>query len=174
MQGSGTVLILRFIHVVGGAFWFGAVIFMTAFLMPSLKSAGPAAGVVMDQLARVRRVPVYMMGAAILTVLSGLGLYARDSGGFSGPWMRSGTGMVFGIGGIAGILAAVVGMVIASPAGRRVAVLGAEIKASGAPPTPDQVAEMQALQARIARGSAAVAVLIVIATTAMALARYIP
>jgi hypothetical protein len=174
MQGSGTVLILRFIHVLCGAFWFGAVIFMTAFLMPSLRTAGPAAGAVMDQLARVRRVPVYMMGAAILTVLSGLGLYARDSGGFSGPWMRSGTGMVFGIGGAAGILGAIVGMVIASPAGKRMAVLGAQIKASGTPPTPDQVAEMQALQARIARGSAAVAVLIVIATTAMALARYIP
>jgi hypothetical protein len=33
---------------------------------------------------------------------------------------------------------------------------------------------MQALQGRIARGSMAVAVLIVIATTAMALARYVP
>lgn len=174
MQGSGTILILRFLHVVGGAFWFGAVIFMTAFLMPSLQSAGPAAGAVMDQLTRVRRVPIYMMGAAILTVLSGLSLYARDSAGFSGAWMRSGTGMVFGIGGTAGILAAIVGMVVAAPAGKRMAALGGQIKASGAPPTPDQVAEMQVLQSRIARGSAAVAVLILIATTAMALARYVP
>ncbi len=124
MQGSGTILILRFIHVVGGAFWFGAVIFMTGFLMPSLQSAGPAGGAVMDQLTRVRRVPMYMMGAAILTVLSGLSLYARDSDGFSGAWMRSGTGMVFGIGGTAGILAAIVGMVIAAPAGKRMAALG--------------------------------------------------
>src|SRR4051794_37916190 len=99
------ILLLRFIHVVGGAFWFGAVIFMTAFLMPSLQAAGPAAGVVMDQLARVRRVPIFMMSAAILTILSGFALYGRDSGGFSGPWMRSGAGMVFGIGGVVGTLA---------------------------------------------------------------------
>ena len=168
------ILLLRFIHVVGGAFWFGAVIFMTAFLMPSLQAAGPAAGIVMDQLARVRRVPIFMMGTAILTILSGFALYGRDSGGFSGPWMRSGAGMVFGIGGVAGTLAAIVGMAIASPAGRRMAALGAEIKASGAPPTPEQVGEMQALQGRIARGSMAVAVLIVIAITAMSVARYVP
>jgi hypothetical protein len=168
------ILLLRFIHVVGGAFWFGAVIFMTVFLMPSLQAAGPAAGVVMDQLARVRRVPIFMMSAAILTILSGFALYGRDSGGFSGPWMRSGAGMVFGIGGVVGTLAAIVGMAIASPAGRRMAALGAEIKAGGAAPTAEQVAEIQALQARIARGSMAVAVLIVIAITAMSVARYVP
>ena len=174
MQGSGTLLLLRFIHVLGGAFWFGAVIFMTGFLMPSLQAAGPAAGAVMDQLTRVRRLPIFMMGAAIFTILSGFALYARESGGFTGPWMRSGTGIIFGIGGAAGTLAAIVGMAVASPAGRRMGALGAQIKASGAPPTPEQVAELQALQGRIARGSAAVAVLIVIATTAMALARYVP
>jgi hypothetical protein len=174
MQGSGTILLFRFIHIVGGAFWFGAVIFMTGFLMPSLQAAGPAAGAVMDQLTRVRRVPIFMMSAAILTILSGFALYAHDSGGFSGAWMRSGPGMVFGIGGLAGTLGAIVGMVVASPAGRRMGVLGAEIKASGGPPTAEQVAEMQALQSRIARGSLAVAVLIVIATTAMSLARYVP
>ena len=174
MQGSGTLLLLRFIHVVVGAFWFGAVIFMTGFLMPSLQAAGPAAGAVMDQLARVRKLPIFMMGAAILTILSGFGLYAHDSGGFSGPWMQSGQGMVFGLGGVVGTLAAIVGMATASPAGRRLGALGAEIKASGAPPTPMQVAEMQALQGRIARGSMAVAVLILIAITAMALARYVP
>ena len=174
MQGSGTVLILRFIHVVGGAFWFGAVIFMTAFLMPSVKSVGPAGGAVMDQLARVRRVPIYMMGAAILTVLSGLGLYARDSGGFSGPWMRSGTGMVFGIGGTAGILAAIVGMVIASPAGRRMAALGrgdqGEWRTAGSGPGRRNAGTPGPHRTRLG----GVAVLIVIATTAMALARYIP
>jgi uncharacterized membrane protein len=174
MQGSGTILLFRFIHIVVGAFWFGAVIFMTVFLMPSLQAAGPAAGAVMDQLTRVRRLPIYMMSAAILTILSGFALYARDSGGFSGPWMRSGTGMVFGIGGLAGTLGAVVGMAVATPAGRRMGVLGAEIKASGGAPTPVQVAELQALQSRIARGSLAVAVLIVIATMAMSLARYVP
>ena len=174
MQGSGTILLFRFIHIVGGAFWFGAAIFMTGFLMPSLQAAGPAAGPVMDQLTRIRRLPIFMMAAAIFTILSGFGLYAHDSGGFSGPWMRSGPGMVFGIGGLAGTLAAIVGMAVPSPAGRRMGALGAEIKASGAPPTAEQVAEMQALQGRIARGSAVVAVLIVIATTAMALARYVP
>jgi len=168
------LLVLRFIHVVGGAFWFGAVTFLTFFVMPSVQAAGPAAGPVMDQLTRVRRVPLFMMSAAILTILSGFALYARDSAGFSGPWMRSGSGMVFGIGGIVGTLAAVVGMATAAPAGKRMGVLGAQIKASGAPPTTEQAAELAALQNRIARGSAIAAVLIAIAITAMALARYIP
>jgi hypothetical protein len=174
MQGSGTILLLRFIHILSGAFWFGAVIFVTALLMPSLRAVGPAGGPIMDQLTRVRRMPLVMMGAAVLTILSGFGLYAHDSGGFSGPWMRSGTGMVFGLGGVAGLLAVIVGMTTASPAGRRMGQLAGQIKAGGAPPTAEQVAEMQVLQGRIARGSAVVAVLILIAITAMALARYIP
>jgi hypothetical protein len=75
---------------------------------------------------------------------------------------------------VAGILAAIVGMAFATPAGRRMAALGAEIKASGAPPKAEQVAELQALQGRIARASMAVAALIVIAITAMSVARYVP
>ena len=75
MQGSGHCSTFVSFHVVGGAFWFGAVIFMTAFSCRARGRSAPRAGAVMDQLARVRRVPIYMMGAAILTVLSGLGLY---------------------------------------------------------------------------------------------------
>ena len=173
MQASGTVHLFRLVHVLSGAFWFGAIIFLTFFLMPSLRAVGPAGGAVMEQLASVRRLPIFMMTAAVLTILSGWALYARDSGGFTGPWMRSGSGIVFGLGGVAGTLGAIVGMAITSPAGKRMGVLAGQIRVSGSPPSAEQLAEMQALPARIARGTLIVAVLVIIATTAMAVARYV-
>ena len=39
--------VLRIAHIVTGAFWVGTVIFLAAFLLPSLRAAGPAAGPVM-------------------------------------------------------------------------------------------------------------------------------
>jgi hypothetical protein len=128
----------------------------------------------MEQIAQVRRLPIYMMVMAILAILSGIGLYWRDSGGFQTPWMHSGPGTVFGVGGAFAILAMIIGMAVSSPAGRRLGALGAEIRARGGPPTPAEVAEMQRLQDRVARGSQIVALLLVLATGAMAIARYVP
>jgi len=174
MHGTTTVIILRLIHILAGVFWVGSVLFMAGFLIPALRAAGPAAGPIMEQIAQVRKLPLYMMAGAILTILSGLGLYWNDSNGFQSDWMRSGTGATFGIGAVLAIVAVMVGKAVNSPAGPRMGALAAAVRARGGPPTPAEAAEMERLQARLGSSSKLVALLVVLATATMAVARYVP
>jgi hypothetical protein len=166
------VLILRVIHIVAGVFWVGSILFLARFLMPSVMALGPAGGPVMDQLNRVRKVPQALMGAGIVTVLAGIALYWKDSLGFSGPWMASPTGRVFGAGGGIALIGLIIGFSVNRPTAQRLAALAAAIQASGGPPTAEQMATVQALQARLATATSIVAVLLTLTTVAMAVARY--
>lgn len=166
--------VYRLIHILAGAFWVGAALFTAFFLLPSLRAVGPAGGAVMEQIAQVRRLPLYMMGAMILTILSGIALYWRDSAGFNGAWMRSGPGITFSIGGLLGIVVAILGMVVITPAAKRLGMLAASMRAGGGPPSPEAMAEMQALQVRTAVLTRAGSLLLILATAAMAVARYVP
>ena len=94
------LITLRLIHILAGAFWVGTAVFTAAFLIPSIRALGPAGGPVMHQIAQVRKLPLYFLGAGVLTVLSGIGLYSKASGGFTNQWMQSGPGMTFGIGAV--------------------------------------------------------------------------
>jgi uncharacterized membrane protein len=174
MASLTTVYLLRLVHVVVGAVWVGAVVFVAAFLVPSIRAAGPAGGPVMQQLMQARRLPLWMMGFALLTVLSGLGLYGHNSAGFRSEWLASGPGRVYGLGAVCALLAVGVGMAVNSPAARRLGELGARVQAAGRPPTPDEIAAMRRLQARLEGGAIGAAVLLVLAAVAMAVARYVP
>jgi hypothetical protein len=113
------------------------------------------------------------MGAAILTVLSGLALYWHDSAGFSSAaWLGSGPGRTFGLGAVLAFLGIWIGMGVNSRAARHMGVLMASIQAAGRPPTPDETAVIQRLQDRLAKGGVATAVLLLLAAAAMAAARY--
>ena len=164
---------LRLVHVLAGVFWVGSAIFMAAFIAPTVRAIGPAGGQVMQHLAQVRKVPVYMMTSMALTLLSGLALYWRASGGFSNAWPGSGPGMTFGVGAVFAILAATLGLTVGMPTAKRLGALGGTIAKGGAPPSSEQMAEMQRLQGRMSAVSALGAVLLVLATAAMAVARYV-
>jgi uncharacterized membrane protein len=174
MHRLATVHLLRVVHVLVGAFWVGTLVFMAAFLLPSVRAAGPAGGAVMQQLAQARRLPRWLLTAAILTIVSGIGLYWVDSAGFRSAWLRSGPGRVFGLGGALAILAASLGVVVNSPTQRRLTALAARVQGSGHPPAPEEAAEIQRLQARLGWATMVVAGLLVLATLAMAVARYVP
>src|SRR4029079_1674985 len=81
MNANWLFLLLRVIHVVAGVLWVGGVVFMTRFLLPSARPAGPAAGPMMQQLS-ARKLAAYTPIVAVLTVLAGIGLYWHDSAGF--------------------------------------------------------------------------------------------
>lgn len=173
MPAPVTLLVFRIVHVVIGVFWVGAVVFIAAFLMPSVRAAGPAGGAVMQRLIQAR-LSLWLMGAALLTIISGFGLYWHDSAGFQSAWLGSGPGRVFGLGGVFALAAVVVGMTVNSPAARRLGEVSGRVQASGRPPAPDDLAAIQALQGRLARGTIWAAVLLGLATLAMAVARYVP
>ena len=172
MDSFVTPMVLRAIHILSGVLWVGAAVFLSFFLMPSLRGAGPGAAGVMQQLVLTRRLPIWMMGATVLTILSGIALYWRDSAGFGSAWLGSGQARVFGLGGLLAIVAAAVGMGVSAPSGRRIATLMSQ--AAGRAPTAAEAEEMQRLQAKMAAAARFVSVLVLLATLAMAVARYVP
>ena len=167
------IYVLRLLHILSGVFWVGAVLFTARFLMPSLRAAGPAAGAVMAQLGQ-RRMPLVMMSTAFVTIASGIWLMLIDAAGAVGAWMRSGPGRTFALGGALAIITLVLGMTINMPAANRVAAINQAAAKRGGAPNADESAELQRLQVRLNRGTQIVAVLLVLATAAMALARYMP
>ncbi len=163
-------LVLRLLHIVSGVFWAGAVFLMVGFIFPSVRDAGPGGAPFMQQIQR-RRLPVFMNAAAGLTMLSGLILYGRAMA-MNGAWVRTNSAMIFGIGGVATIVAAIIGGAFVSRSGVRLGKLGEAIQATGRPPSAEQAAEMAALQAKMGKGMRIVASLLLVAVIAMATARY--
>lgn len=173
MFGPVVVSLLRLVHILSGVFWVGSVLFFARFLLPTAAALGPAAGPVMDHLTRVRRVPQALLGAGAINVLSGLALYWHDSMGFQAAWLGSRAGMVFGTGGVFALIAIFIGLTVNLPTAKRLGTLMVAIQASGGPPSPEQTAALRALQARLGSALRAVASLLVLATAAMSIARYV-
>ncbi len=109
----------------------------------------------------------------MLTVLSGLVLYGRDSAGFQTAWITSGAGLTLTIGGLATLLTFVVFGVFQRPVVARLQVLGGEVQRSGGSPTSAQAAEMQVLQQRMRRTGWWATLLLTVSVLAMSGARYI-
>ncbi len=166
------MIVLRLIHIFSGVFWVGSLLVIVGFLQPAAALAGADGGRFMQSLYnRTRFGPVQGIAGA-LTVLSGLAMYLRDSAGLQIAWITSPSGLVLTIGGLAGILAGVVGGAMAGPAGARMAALTKQIQGSGAAPTAAQMTEMQALQKRVNQVTLWTTLLLVLALAAMATARY--
>ena len=159
------MVVLRLLHVVLGVFWVGSVLFTFLLLQPAARDAGPAGNQVMQKLM-ARKLPVWMMVSAVLTILAGLRLYWRVSGGGNPLWMHSAFGRVISIGAAAAIIGFAGGMVITMPAARK---LGAVLQAGDAAQRGPEIA---ALQRRMAAGGQFTAVLLLIAIICMAVARY--
>jgi hypothetical protein len=164
--------VLRLVHIVFGGFWVGSVLFMALFLAPTLKHLGPAGGPVMGHLTQVRKLPTWMLTAAILTILSGAGLFWQVSGGMQGSWFATGPGKVFSAGALLALLTLAIGLTVSMPSARRMGMLMAARAKATTPPTPEEVAELARLQQRLATSQVVAGVLVLGATMAMAVARY--
>lgn len=173
MDSPVVIWLLRLLHIVAGVFWVGGVLVFARFLFPTARALGPAAGPVMNHLNGVLKLPNALISAAIGTILSGLLLYWHDSGGFQGAWMSSGAGMTFGTGGLLAIIAFTIGITVNAPTAKQFGALAASVHAKGGPPSPEEAAELQRLQGRLGTALGVVVTLLVLATAAMALARYI-
>jgi len=103
------MLWLRLVHIVAGAFWVGAAVFMAAIVVPAARAAGAEGGNFLERLMQQPRTRAALGGAMVLTVLSGLAMYGRLSGGFQRGWVTSPQGLALGAGAIATILAAAIG-----------------------------------------------------------------
>ncbi len=166
------IALLRAVHIVAGAFWVGGVFLNAVFLIPSIMAAGPAGGAVMKEMVQ-RRLPVFMNIVMGTSIFSGIWLYGWNSDGFHLAWIVTGTGLTFTFGALCAIATAAIGGIMIVPAVKRLGQLGAEIAAAGRPPSPEQAAEMGALQRPMLKGTRLGPAPLTAATDAMAVGRYV-
>lgn len=168
------MVILRVVHILAGVFWVGSAFFFFAFVEPTARTLGPDAQRFMQHMTVVRRVPMMVTAAAGLTVLAGVLLYWRDSGGFQLSWITSPPGLGVTAGAVFGIAAFVLGLVTVRPQVERLGRLGHEIETAGGPPTTTQLGEIGALTEGLRRAGAIDVALLTVAVVAMATARFLP
>jgi hypothetical protein len=82
------------------------------------------------------------------------------SGGAPGVWMKTGMGRTIGAGAACAILAMIVGMIVNPPAVKRMGQIAAAATQRGGPPSPEETAEVQRLQKRMANANVFVAILL--------------
>ena len=171
-MSTALFLFLRVLHVLLAAIWVGATFFTSLLLMPAVKDAGPAGGQVMMGLSR-KGMNAFFGAMGGTTVLTGIYLFWRFTGGFDPEVSRSHAGTAFGIGGVAGILAVIIG---GSVVGRSAAKVVALMEQAAKVPDAQKGALMQqagVLRQRMATFGMVVLLLQVIALVTMAVAHYI-
>jgi uncharacterized membrane protein len=166
-------LALRLIHILGGIFWVGSMIFTTFFLAPVIRSSPAMAGQVMAGLQK-RRLFVALPVVALLTIASGLRLLSIASIGFSRAYFSTPIGRTFATSAIAATIAFLLSLVVSRPGFVRIGKLGASLAAAPDDGARQQIAaEIGRLTRRVAIANGFVVVLLLSAAAGMAIARYV-
>jgi uncharacterized membrane protein len=166
-------LALRLIHILGGIFWVGSMIFTTFFLAPVIRSSPAMAGQVMAGLQK-RRLFVALPVVALLTIASGLRLLSIASIGFSRAYFSTPIGRTFATSALAATIAFLLSLVVSRPGFVRIGRLGASLAAAPDDGARLQIAaEMERLTRRVAIANGFVVVLLLSAAAGMAIARYV-
>ncbi|HZT76580.1 MAG TPA: hypothetical protein VFA27_07970 [Vicinamibacterales bacterium] len=125
-MNSTLFLVVRAAHVTAAAVWIGSHIFSTFMLMPAIDAAGASGGQVMMRINR-RGIVAYMFGVALLTIVSGLLLFWRFTGGFDPAVAATHAGLAFGFGGTAGVLAGAIGGGVIGRSAKRVSAIAGQL-----------------------------------------------
>jgi len=157
---------LRLVHIVAGIFWVGSALFSALVLIPTARAAGPDGRRFVERLGR-RLAP--MVGVAmLLTIVPGFTMYGQ----LGRNWAASPMGRALGVGALATILAIFVFLGINAPAAAKMGKLRKALAAQGTPSGSD-TPELEALASRMDRGTQITATLLLVAASAMAVARYL-
>ena len=165
------LILFRLIHIGSAILWAGGAALFFFYIEPTINKLGPDAEMFVDELINKRKAPIYFAITSTLTVLGGAVLYYRDAGGFQ-LWTST-EGIIFSIGAVAAIIAWLGGNVLIAPAVKKVAAIGAEMKAAGGPPSAEIMGRMHAAQERLRTIGLWDLVLIGVAIVAMESARYV-
>ena len=172
MNSIYVTIVLRLVHILSAIFWLGGVLVVARFLLPTARELGPAAAPVLTHLMQNKKLPVALLGSGWLAVLSGSTLYMRAGAALGDAWYGSSQGRVLGIGGTLGVITVLIGTFGNVPAARRMGRVMAQLHAN--PGNADLVAEQQRIQIRLSRLTQLAAVLLLLAASCMAVARYWP
>lgn len=161
-------ILLRLIHIFAGVLWAGGALFMGFIIGPSIKGSGTTGQQFAGHLFTKARLSTFMTAMALSTVLAGAILYLVDSKVFTSAWMTSGPGIGFGLGSLAGLVAFVFGFMFGKTNEALIKV-GSQIQGQ---PTPEQTAQIQAIQKRLGEVSKIHITAMILAVILMAIARY--
>jgi hypothetical protein len=166
------LLSFRLLHIVAGVLWVGFAVFTALYLGPAVQEVGPDGGKVMLALQRRKLLTVLPL-LALGTLLSGFWLYWKVSMGFAPSYMGSRVGMTIGTGAVAALAGYALGIAVMRPAILKAMAL------SQPPAVPESDADRAArmamagrYRARAAAMGRIVSALLLLATAAMAIARY--
>lgn len=198
MPAQTIMLALRIVHILFGLFWAGTAIALAAFVIPAARAKGRTGGRMLREIMQRRRLSASLAVAGALTILSGAMMYWRIATDMHDAWVRSRPGLVLGFGGLMALIAFALGGGVAAPTARKLEALasaaprsipepesalahvGADVAndmaqelSRQAGPPPEITAELERLQSRLARVASAIAILLVITATCMAIARYL-
>jgi uncharacterized membrane protein len=167
-----TLIVLRIVHIVGGVFWAGAILFVVHFLEPAVRDTGPEGARIMRALQKRRYLEV-IPAVAALTLLSGFALYWRIFGRFHPGPGASGTEIALGLGGLVSLVAFVIGVTLLRPSALRIGTLGAELAEAPDERKATLQEEIGRLRLRMRRSGRGVAILLSVAILTMAVGRYL-
>jgi uncharacterized membrane protein len=170
---DGWLILLRIVHVGSAMSWFGGSIVAAFFLQPTAAALGQAGQPFMDHLMRRRRLGVFFPIVSVLTILSGVALYWRDSGGLQADWISSPTGLAFTIGGLAAIAAFVGGAVLIGPSIAAHTAVQQELATGDGTPTEAQRQRLVRADRRLQLATRIDWPLLLLAGLTMAVARYL-
>lgn len=168
------MLVFRFLHIVAGVLWVGSAFLFVGFIGPSAGEVGPSAGPLLTAAVKKRKVAKVITGLGFTNVIAGWVLWLRNMSLYDslGDWVGSRFGLVLTIGGVLATISAFVGSLGVGRNVERLVEVGGEVAASGGPPSAEQQARMDQLSAALERHGKIDLVLLLLAVTAMATARY--
>ncbi len=167
------LILFRIVHIGAAMVWFGGAVIGTFYLSPIAKALGPSAQPVFDAMTQ-RGMGILFPVAATLTVLSGLGLYWRDSGGLQLAWITSPSGLAFTAGGVAALVSLVGGFVLIAPSMADQSAVNNELaRAGGGAPDAQQQARLDRADRRMEIATRVDFPLITFAALTMAVGRYL-
>lgn len=170
---NATQITLRLIHVFAGIFWAGGVFFFARFVLPAIDGSGPPGRKVMQELMVKQKIGIAIPVAALLTVLSGFAMYALNTSASSGVWMHSRPGIAYGVGGVGGLVALVMGATMIGPSLERAVKLELAADKEGRAMTREEGATVAQLKRRADTGTGFATVALLVTIAAMAVARYV-
>lgn len=171
MNGS-FFLSLRALHILLAALWLGAAFLLSMFVMPAVRDVGPAGGQLMVTLEK-RKLGAFMAGTALLTVLTGIWLYWVFTAGLQEQVMFSRSGLAFGIGGLCGLLAMVLGGAIMGRGFARMSAMGERMAILPEVERASHMQDMAALRERLSLVSKFILLLMIVALLLMAVGHYL-
>ena len=168
------VLVLRLIHIVAGAFWVGSVFTFFFFVQPAAIAVGPEATKFTYQLLHHRRLPIWIFGSAVVTVLAGLWLLVITSNGLDPEILFRADRLGYTVGGIAAIVTIGIGGLYVLPRTLTTERTIGTLLSEGRPPTPEEQQTLARVGGEARRAGWLVIVGLAIAVASMATAQYWP